>query len=310
MKRTSRRSAFTLIELLVVIAIIAVLIGLLLPAVQKVREAAARMSCQNNMKQLGLALHQYNDLAKSLPKADSGIYPSPQGKQRGWLIYLLPFLEEENRFKQIDLNKGGLDNTGNFGGSVSNLSVIQQNLKVVMCPSDGTVDTPQLGQDQAASITLAVGSYAQNVGDHMNGAGSTGAPGFPIYGNGATTYATTRGVMSRYGYGAKFSEVKDGLSNTYFVGEVIPAYCAWQDWGYQNFATTAWPLNYANAQFQAGTLTRSGNPSECIVFRSFHTGGANFLFGDGSVRLLTDFIDYNLYRALASRAGGEVANPP
>jgi len=310
MKRTPKRAGFTLIELLVVIAIIAVLIGLLLPAVQKVREAAARMSCQNNMKQLGLAVHQYNDLAKSLPKADSGIYPSPQGKQRGWLIYLLPFLEEENRYRQIDLTKGGLDTSINTLSGVSNLSVIQQNLKVVMCPSDGTVDTPQMGNDQAASTLLALGNYSQNVGDHINGAGSTGFPGSLAYGNGATNYTNTRGVMSRYGYGAKFSEIKDGLSNTFFVGEVIPAYCSWQDWGYQNFATTAWPLNYGNAQFQAGTFTRTGNPSECIVFRSFHSGGANFLFGDGSVRMLTDFIDYTLYRALASRAGGEVASPP
>jgi len=162
MKQSPRRSAFTLIELLVVIAIIAVLIGLLLPAVQKVREAAARMSCQNNLKQLGLAIHQYNDLAKSMPKGDGY---QPGGHQRSWMVPLLPFVEEDNRFKQIDLTKSQLDQTVNASG-VTNLYVIGQNLKVVQCPSDGTVDTPLTNrQDSAAGLLVALTNYASNVGE-------------------------------------------------------------------------------------------------------------------------------------------------
>ena len=308
----SRRKAFTLIELLVVIAIIAILIALLVPAVQKVREAASRMTCQNNMKQLGLATHGYHDTYKRLPITETreGAYAPTSAKRRCWMVHILPFVEQSARFNKIDMNRTQLDTTVNATG-VSNRAVIQENIPLYLCPSDGESATPRPRTDDASGVTLALTNYAGCVGDHRNGAG-TGFqfPGgaYYDYGNGSTNASITRGVMSRYSWSAKFAEVSDGLSNTYFVGEVVPSWCNWEDWGFQNFATTAFPVNHRNTDFARGALG-PGDASNCITFRSLHTGGANFLFGDGAVRFITDSIDYTTYRALASRNGGEPASP-
>ncbi|MCE9565704.1 MAG: DUF1559 domain-containing protein [Planctomycetes bacterium] len=305
-----RWAGFTLIELLVVIAIIAILIGLLLPAVQKVREAAARMSCQNNIKQLGIAMHSYQDIYKQLPPGNG--YGGPTPLRRSWTVLLLPYIEQGAIFTKIDLTKQQIDSTVNASG-VSNLSLIQTNLKAVLCPSDSSAATPLTRTDNASSLTLALTNYTSNVGDHRNGTGTGYGPfpdtGWYDYGNSSDTAAKTRGVITRYGYAASFAEITDGLSNTFLVGEVVPAWCVWQDWGHQSFATTAYPINWRNKDLAAGTLSPS-NPSETITFRSKHTGGANFMFGDGAVRFLTDGIDYPTFRGLASRAGGETVSPP
>lgn len=128
----------------------------------------------------------------------------------------------------------------------------------------------------------------------------------PQYGNGAQDAATVRGVISRYAWSASFADITDGLSNTFFAGEVIHAWCAWEDWGHQSFVTTAHPINYRNQDFMAGTIG-SGDHDSCIGFRSRHPGGAQFLMGDGSARFLSETIDFNTYCFLASRAGNEVA---
>jgi prepilin-type N-terminal cleavage/methylation domain-containing protein/prepilin-type processing-associated H-X9-DG protein len=303
------RAAFTLIELLVVIAIIAILIGLLLPAVQKVRGAAARLQCQNNLKQIGLAIHGYHDIYGTMPPGN-GYGPGAAYMQRSWMVPLLPFVEEDNRFRQIDMGKSQLDQSINASG-VSNLSVIQQNLKVVLCPADGNSITPMTRADMASGLSLALTSYASNVGDHRNGSGTGFGPfpdgGWYDYGNGSSDSSQTRGVITRCGYGASFAEVSDGLSNTFVIGEVIPSFCVWEDWGHQSFATTAFPINYRNQDFQSGILS-PWNANECITFRSYHTGGAQFLFGDGAVHMLNESMDYTVYRALASRAGEEVVS--
>jgi len=303
-----RRDAFTLIELLVVIAIIAILIGLLLPAVQKVREAAARMSCQNNVKQLGIAMHSYQDVSKQLPP---GHGYGGLALRRSWTVLLLPYIEQGAIFSKIDMTKSQLDTTTNASG-VTNLSLIQGNLKAVLCPSDPSSATPATRTDSVSGVTLALTNYAGNVGDQRNGTGTgTALPdgNYYDYGNGSDTAAKTRGVITRYGYGASFAEITDGLSNTFLIGEVVPAWCVWQDWGHQSFATTAYTINWRNKDCATGTLGAS-SPSETITFRSNHTGGANFLFGDGAVRFMTDNIDFTTYRGLASRNGGETVSPP
>jgi prepilin-type N-terminal cleavage/methylation domain-containing protein/prepilin-type processing-associated H-X9-DG protein len=301
----ARRRGFTLIELLVVIAIIGILIGLLLPAVQKVREAANRTKCSNNLKQWGLAMHSYHGVFERFPVCQS--YGGP-AMRRSWMLVSLPFIEQDALYRQFDLTKDGLDTTLNASG-VSNRSVLQQNMKAAQCPSDPTVGTPAARTDNASGIILGLTSYAGNVGDHRNGTG-TGTPLpdgiYYDYGNNADTAGKVRGVISRYGYTASIAEITDGTSNTFVAGEVIPGYCIWEDWGHQNFATTAFPINWMNS---SGTALL-GDPNNCITFRSFHSGGANFVFGDGGVRFMTDSMDFTIYRALASRNGGEVASIP
>jgi prepilin-type N-terminal cleavage/methylation domain-containing protein/prepilin-type processing-associated H-X9-DG protein len=305
----SRRvHGFTLVELLVVITIIGILIALLLPAVQAAREAARRAQCSNNLKQLGLALHNYHLTNRQIPftAGTSGVYPGKTN--RNWIVGLLPAIEQQAIWDKMDMKLGGL--------VAPNLALIQQNLAVVLCPSDGGARIPRKRADDAwaLGVDLALTSYAISAGDHMNGTGSSGAPYPPYEPYCRNAYFgegnKVRGVASRYGWSCAFEEVRDGLSNTLFVGEIIPQWCYWQCWGVQSFATTAWPINHRNAEYQTGLLpvdiSESNNDS--ISFRSWHPGGAHFLFGDGSVHFLSASMNHATYQALSSRAAGEVVS--
>ena len=131
MKTRTQRSGFTLIELLVVIAIIAVLVGLLLPAVQKVREAASRASCQNNLKQLGLGLHNFHDTFGYLPYSHRPPTNGTTSPRQGWLLFALPYIEQGNLYSQYDFTIGWQD--------PANVPVTSTRIKIVECPSSGTI---------------------------------------------------------------------------------------------------------------------------------------------------------------------------
>jgi prepilin-type N-terminal cleavage/methylation domain-containing protein/prepilin-type processing-associated H-X9-DG protein len=303
----SRRSGFTLVELLVVIGIIAVLIALLVPAVQKVREAANRTECQNNLKQIGIAAHGYYNVKNFFPSAylaptsTSGV-PNPGW---GWGVALLPNLEQQNLFEQ--LNPYGLMQNGTlFGASVPGASATygnpvyassvpglwtQQPLKVFRCPSDNGAATNTQRLGHATSNYRAVAGTATPV----TGAGSASA----AYPSAFAANADLGGVMFENSYINMFA-ITDGTSNTVMVGE-----CSFSLIGNIQIAgqpTVAPPYQHYGAIWAGMTgLIPAGasvsdvmwwvdaknsviNGSDPQAFSSNHTNGAWFLFADGSVR--------------------------
>jgi prepilin-type N-terminal cleavage/methylation domain-containing protein/prepilin-type processing-associated H-X9-DG protein len=330
--RTSRRG-FTLIELLVVIAIIGVLIGLLLPAVQKVREAAARMKCANNLKQIGLALHNYHDTNNAFPPGyvDGNTNPNSTpdndlGPGWAWSAYLLPHLEQGNLYNQINFKV-----TIGFG---VNVQVSQTPLTVYQCPTDPYQQAfPVYDSNFTTPIaTLAHSDYVGCNGwvECFSGAGGNPQPGqgddrlSGVYGPGG------RGIFYRNSK-TNIAAVTDGTSNTIFVGErsgnhapgtwtgAVPGgRCpAWMaDQPPQVYAPPPGAA-YDNANFGEAFVFAHTNathlPSADFpifdpdTFYSMHAGqGANFLFGDGSVKFLTSRIDPMTYQAMGTIAGGEV----
>jgi prepilin-type N-terminal cleavage/methylation domain-containing protein len=292
-KHTHR--AFTLIELLVVIAIIAVLIGLLLPAVQRVREAANLTTCTNNLKQIGLAMHNYHDVQGTFPVGYYDPTPWPQldnGPGWGWGAYLLPYLEQTNLFYQIKFN---LD-----VGDPANATVRNTFLKIFLCPSDIPLDGRSftLTDGGSNSWTLAQASYVA-----CNG--NDGVDDF-------TTPPHT-GAFLRAVRGFRTADIRDGLSNTFFVADrtALLSYCTWiggptgalnpflQDPG--NFGAEV-TLLMCHA---GGTGPNSPGVFDADSTSSPHRGGVPYLFGDGGVRFISNSIAVPVWMALATRAGGE-----
>lgn len=307
LETNNRKSrAFTLVELLVVITIIGILIALLLPAVQAAREAARRTHCANNLKQLGLAMQNYHLTHERIPLTDvDELTSGHRGTNRNWIVRLLSYIEQQGVWDQMDMTVDGI--TGR------NLTMIRQNLAAALCPSDAEAVIPRRRTDSAwdLGVTLGLTCYAISVGDHMNGSGSSGAPN-PPYRPYCRFGSPVRGVSNRFGWSCSFGDIKDGLSNTLVVGEVIPEWCYFQSWGMASWSTTAWPINHRNADYDAGLLPIdvSASNNDSICFRSRHPGGAHFVFGDGSVHFLTESLDLPTYQALASRDGGEAAHLP
>ncbi len=304
---TSHKSqAFTLVELLVVIAIIGILIALLLPAVQAAREAARRMQCSNNLKQIGLSLHNYHAAHRSLPYGAN----FPTGYGGTWAAMILPYLEQQNVYDRFDFTKRI--------GDGANLPAARTVIPAYICPSDSVNDPLQGGRIQFPN-TNAQGSmglwYPASMGPTRDGTNPSVSCVFCPHGVGSFCCANTSdygpdgvGVMDRYTRAINFSAISDGLSNTLMAGETLPDQCTFNGAYNHNFpiAGTTIPLN----TFEKSADGVNNLWYTACGFKSRHPGGAHFLICDGSVHFFSDTIDYRLYNELGTRAGGEIAQVP
>ncbi len=325
--RIRSKKGFTLIELLVVIAIIAVLIALLLPAVQKVREAANRTKCTNNLKQLSLACHTYHDTFGLFPP---GALVLPNGptwqnldwtaNKGTWLIYTLPYMEQNNLFREIpNLYVPHFDSMG----AAEQAGVLPKLLPYGRCPSDG------FNSEQPTSNY--VGSMGPECLDNFcNFEPYQQFCNMPQWGwttsadDGTTDNAgDIRGMFARAGARIALRDVLDGTSNTLLLGETLPSqnrHMLTFPW-YSTYGTqlnsTIIPINYpVDENDQSWCGANVGGPqhsmtnnSVCWGFRSRHTGGANFSFVDGSIHFISQGIDYKTYQLLGCRNDGQAVPP-
>jgi prepilin-type N-terminal cleavage/methylation domain-containing protein/prepilin-type processing-associated H-X9-DG protein len=322
-KRSNR--GFTLIELLVVIAIIAVLIALLLPAVQAAREAARRAQCVNNLKQMGIALHNYHDVVGTFPTSFWRNTRNTQGStatdgtnRHSWISMTLPYLEQTTVYNAMNFQVGVGGGTGNVYGKINATAAMTQ-INVLMCPSDPSPPISSIARvDQGVGPNSNSGpklSYLGNFGDNHNDDTTWWTfPNLPAArDNGFGEWNTQTGIMCRSGGTVAIRDVTDGLSNTFAVGESLYESCDWFTWGNPNGTTsgTSCPICYMRITDHKGNSTSATDSNNWRVgfgFRSMHPGIVNFLFCDGSTRAIKCSISRITYRALSTRNLGEIVS--
>jgi prepilin-type N-terminal cleavage/methylation domain-containing protein/prepilin-type processing-associated H-X9-DG protein len=307
-RKDKPRQGFTLIELLVVIAIIAILIGLLLPAVQKVRAAAARIQCQNNLKQMGVACHNYHDTMGKLPPGNVW-WGSNNDYGTNWAIELLPYIEQDNLYK--------LYNHTVQNQNAANAPVYQAAVKTYSCPADLNINTlvaPESGN--GSGTTFMMGSY-RAVGGATNKTGDgsafwdigAGPPDIPASLRGPIHLTNIAGLHEENLVG-----IIDGTSNTLLIGEYStkthPRRGTFWAYSYTSYSVSTVTGIAGGGVYMTGDYdgcTASGDSNNCKrAFGSLHTGGMNFALCDGSVSFINNSIDPTVLGAMATIAGGEV----
>jgi len=319
-QRLRLRKGFTLIELLVVIAIIAILIALLLPAVQQAREAARRTQCKNNLKQIGLALHNYHDIYNVFPPgyiarnvSRSAPIANETGQGYAWSFAIMPQIDQANLVNQIDTNRNADD--------ANNLLLAQSTvLTGFLCPTDPAPTFFDVANPSGGNVSLPASSYVGIFG----------------YGSVSMTPGNGTGVFFRNS-GIRFRDITDGTSNTFCAGERrhehnfrsgVPAVASNSTWyaaipglsrpggmsGMMSGATEgpgSMILGHVGQTMMMGGMSMQmhSNPNQTnhiVHFSSQHVGGVQFLLCDGSVHFLSENVDYNTFRNLGERNDGNV----
>lgn len=300
----SLKRAFTLVELLVVIAIIGVLVAMLLPAVQSAREAARRAQCISQLKQVGIAMHNYESMNQRLPV---GTYGCCWGT---WQVSILPFIEQGAMFDQYHMeHKFGVPVDDARYSNALNLPVTTKKLKVLTCPSD---TNPQRVANNGITYHNYVANFGNTIYDQIDYTGVRfyGAPFFEVT------------SVNDHRPGVRFAEITDGLSNTLMLAETIqgqPGDLRGFSWwrggavftGYQGPNSSIPDTLYAGGQcdptklLNPPCLIATASSPTMLASRSRHSGGVQAVFCDGSTRFISNNIAIGVWRAIASSAGGD-----
>ena len=318
--RSGFRPGFTLVELLVVIAIIGILIALLLPAVQSAREAARRMQCSDNLKQIGIAYHVYHTSFKTFPlrssrwswcdpgttvfstsvcgqsQADNKITFAP-------FVHLLPYIEQQALYDKLDFGKNSRQ--------APNIDYAGVLIPVFACPSDPsaseviTTGTKHANEFMSGALATSPRSYMQSSGAYscpnLSPNGYCSTPG----GEGFAT-----GISLNVPHVRRVRDITDGLSNTLAVGELVPDCYNWCNWMYGDTSSHS-PSNGINIKWDNCCRKRGGDWFDwipCATFRSMHPGGINVMMADGSVHFVGETIDMDIFQRLGTTTAGDIAS--